>query len=193
VDFPALAEVAKPQVSRAAEILTIAADIGRELDRPDDLTPSVVEAQCVQLLGWVVRRSRGVGGPDDRSLTRHARTLIEGRQGGQIRVETLAQELNVSRHRLNRAFARTMGCSTGNYLRRLRLLEARRLLEETRIPIAQIALLTGFSDQSHLTRQCQAVFGRTPAQLRGQAVAESSTAEAGFDRAKLPNCASMQD
>ena len=164
--LPAGVALSTPQIVQSAGILAIAERIGEELERPDDLTPMVVDAACLQLLSYVVRRSRNGDRPDDAGLVRRVRALVEGRRGARLRVEALAGELEVSRHRLNRSFVRVMGCSVSTYLRRYRLFEARRLLEETRAPIAEIAFLTGFADQSHLTRQFQAFFGRTPARVR---------------------------
>jgi AraC family transcriptional regulator len=43
---------------------------------------------------------------------------------------------------------------------------ARRLLSETERPIADIALETGFTDQSHLTRVFRRCLGETPAGFR---------------------------
>ena len=50
--------------------------------------------------------------------------------------------------------------------RRIRVDEARRLLSNTERPIADIALETGFTDQSHLTRVFRRVLGETPGDFR---------------------------
>lgn len=164
--FPEVADVVAPQLSRSAEILGIAGRIRGELARPDDLSGAVVEAACLELLASVVRRSRRAHQPGEAGLVRRALALI-GKRGVRLRVEALADELEVSRHQLNRAFTKAKRCSVGTYLRWRRLLEARRMIEETRTPLAQVAVLTGFADQSHMTRQFQVVFGDTPGKFRG--------------------------
>lgn len=63
-------------------------------------------------------------------------------------------------------FRRFNGCSVGQYARSLRLERARKLLSNPTIPLAEIALQTGFADQSHFTRVYKRFTGRTPAQER---------------------------
>ena len=50
-----------------------------------------------------------------------------------------------------------------------RLRMARRLLESTTMPIAEIAVLTGHADQSSLTRSFRRICGDTPAAIRQRA------------------------
>jgi AraC family transcriptional regulator len=52
---------------------------------------------------------------------------------------------------LSRVFREKVGCRIGEYLRRLRVEEARREISETERPLAEIAYGAGFADQSHLT------------------------------------------
>ena len=48
----------------------------------------------------------------------------------------------------------------------LRLSAARRMITDTRHPIAEVALRTGFSSPSTLSRAFRARFGHAPSQLR---------------------------
>ncbi|MGH7711942.1 MAG: helix-turn-helix domain-containing protein, partial [Gemmatimonadaceae bacterium] len=52
------------------------------------------------------------------------------------------------------------------FVRRVRIERVRELLAGTTDPLSAIAFSTGFSDQSHLTRQFRAVTGMTPAEYR---------------------------
>ncbi|MFH9353422.1 helix-turn-helix domain-containing protein [Kitasatospora sp. NPDC017646] len=65
-----------------------------------------------------------------------------------------------------RVFRASTGQSPHQYLVRLRLERARRALLTTDTPIAAIAQLCGFADQSHLTRTMRLHSGLTPAGLR---------------------------
>jgi AraC family transcriptional regulator len=58
------------------------------------------------------------------------------------------------------------GESYGEMVRRLRLDRARRLLSETELPLAEVALESGYCDQSHLTRTFRAELETTPAAFR---------------------------
>jgi AraC family transcriptional regulator len=47
-----------------------------------------------------------------------------------------------------------------------RLEFAEKLLAETRMPVAEVAYLSGFSSQSHLTNMLRVHRGKTPSQYR---------------------------
>lgn len=64
-----------------------------------------------------------------------------------------------------RAFTRYKGISPYQYLTTIRISEARRLLERG-MPAIEIALHTGFSDQSHFTNVFKARTGLTPKQYQ---------------------------
>lgn len=63
-------------------------------------------------------------------------------------------------------FRRFHGCSVCEYMRRRRIEYAHRMLANMEILLAQIALSTGFADQSHFTRTYKRFTGRTPSQDR---------------------------
>lgn len=83
-------------------------------------------------------------------------------------VAALADMAGVHRVTLARAFRRHLGCSTTDYLRRLRVRTAAAALATTDIPIAHVALDAGFADQSHLTRALKEAVGTTPARFRAE-------------------------
>jgi AraC family transcriptional regulator len=78
----------------------------------------------------------------------------------------LAAAASVSADHLARAFRRHQGCTVGEYVRRLRVELACRLLAESEEPLAQVALAAGFSDQSHFTKVFRRRMGTTPAAFR---------------------------
>ena len=81
-------------------------------------------------------------------------------------VAALAAMAGVHRVTLARAFRRHVGCSTTDYLRRLRVNAAAAALATTDVPIAHVALDAGFADQSHLTRAMKETVGTTPGRFR---------------------------
>jgi AraC family transcriptional regulator len=70
---------------------------------------------------------------------------------------------------LTRAFRRELGCTPGDYQRRLRVERAARLLRDTSMPLADVAAACGFCDQSHLARSFRHVLGCTPSDYRRRA------------------------
>lgn len=83
-----------------------------------------------------------------------------------IAIADLAQRANLSTSQLQREFRRLFNMNPGDYVLRVRLLIARRQLEETNAPVGQIALDCGFYDQSHFTRAFRAATGLRPLEYR---------------------------
>lgn len=80
-----------------------------------------------------------------------------------IGLAELAGIVNVSRFHFSRLFKRSTGTTAINYVERCRIKRAQMLIAETDVPLAQVALMAGFSDQSHFTRRFQRHVGCTPA------------------------------
>lgn len=73
--------------------------------------------------------------------------------------------LPVSATTLLRAFTQETGLTPYRYLESLRIDEAKRLLKQGIVP-AEVALQTGFSDQSHFTHYFRRFLGLSPGQYR---------------------------
>lgn len=78
----------------------------------------------------------------------------------------LAKELQVHPSHVSRAFPKYFGMGAGEYARRVRLEKASRLLLDEDLPLREIALRSGFHDQSHFTRVFRQEIGTSPARLR---------------------------
>ncbi|HET8840756.1 MAG TPA: AraC family transcriptional regulator [Ktedonobacteraceae bacterium] len=79
-----------------------------------------------------------------------------------LSLEMLAQQVGFSPYHFARLFRHTTGESPHQFVLRQRLEAARRLLKETNLPLAQIALETGFPHQSHFTQAFKRYLGTTP-------------------------------
>lgn len=78
-----------------------------------------------------------------------------------------SEELDVNPAYLSREFSRYFdNLSFGEYIRKLRIEKAIQLLESSDDTLAEIAYLTGFSDQSHFNRVFKAHTGQTPSEYR---------------------------
>jgi AraC-like DNA-binding protein len=80
----------------------------------------------------------------------------------------MARTAGMSARAFERSFQREYGLPPQQYLKRLRIQTACRLLVDTRESIAAIAQRCGFADQSHLTREFRRVTGSTPGAYRDQ-------------------------
>ncbi len=83
-----------------------------------------------------------------------------------LSLKELASLLSMDMFSFVRAFRRTTGVTPHQYLIDARVEAARRLLTESRLAIAQVALRCGFSSQSHLGSVLMKKYGVTPAVVR---------------------------
>jgi AraC family transcriptional regulator len=78
----------------------------------------------------------------------------------------MAAEVGVHPVYLCRSFSEHFDCTLGEYIRKLRVLRGRQLLAIDDGTLAEIALQSGFADQSHFTRVFKKHFGLTPSDCR---------------------------
>lgn len=83
-----------------------------------------------------------------------------------ISLDELAAIAGWSRYHFIRQFKHSTGLAPHQFLLNLRVERAGNLLRNCAIPVADVALRTGFSDQSHLTRIFKKHFGLTPCEFR---------------------------
>ncbi len=83
-----------------------------------------------------------------------------------IRIADLARSLGVGQRKLESVFRRQLGAPPRTVYRRLRLVAARRYVEQTRLSVAEIAIRCGYADPASMTRAFSAEFGETPRKIR---------------------------
>ena len=101
----------------------------------------------------------------DAGLARLVRARLDD---DQPTLEALAREIGTHPSHLVRVFRREYGLPPHRYLVGRRLDRARGLLLRG-MPIAEVAAVAGFHDQSHLTRHFRALLGTTPGAFRSAA------------------------
>jgi AraC family transcriptional regulator len=93
---------------------------------------------------------------------RRVMELIDvGLQEG-LRLSTLAKECGLSVSHFSRSFKRSFGTPVHRYLIHRRVEFAKSLLKNSSLPLAEIALRSGFSDQAAFSRTFGAVIGTSP-------------------------------
>ena len=92
--------------------------------------------------------------------------LMEAHVGQPLTTAAIARRAGVTARTLETIFRRSIGETPGAYYLRLRLNAARRLVLDTRVTMAEIALRTGFSSAAAFSRAFLKAFGQPPARLR---------------------------
>lgn len=94
-----------------------------------------------------------------------AKGFVEAHAGDDIDLDRMAQEAGISKFHLVRLFREAEGTTPWAYVRAARIRRAKELLEED-LPLVDVALQSGFYDQSHFSRAFREAEGKTPGQYR---------------------------
>jgi AraC family transcriptional regulator len=92
--------------------------------------------------------------------------VVGQRGNARISVAEMAEVLGLSESWFGSAFKQTTGKTPAHWLIEHRINQAKELLLEGRLSIADIAARLSFTDQAHLTRAFRKIDGNTPAQWR---------------------------
>ena len=97
-------------------------------------------------------------------------------------VDDLALRLGVGERQLRRLFSQHLGASPVAVAQTRRVLLAKQLIHETRLPMTEVAFASGFGSVRRFNEVFQALYGRNPATLRrGEAPAISAQAQGEID------------
>ncbi|MGZ3338940.1 MAG: bifunctional transcriptional activator/DNA repair enzyme AdaA [Reyranella sp.] len=91
-----------------------------------------------------------------------------GLDGGEADVEVLAERLGVGGRQLRRLFQHHLGASPIAVAQTRRVLFAKQLLHDTRLPMTEVALASGFGSVRRFNEIFRDLFGRPPSALRRQ-------------------------
>lgn len=147
-----------------AEISCLGKRICRELQTPDSLSPIVLDAMATELLVYSARNLERSEKPP--AWLRKAYELINDCCTESITIAEIAASVGVHSMHLARTFRRFFNCSPAEYLRKCRVELAANLLLNSEKTIVDIALTTGFTDQSQFTQSFKKSTGITPAKFR---------------------------
>jgi AraC-like DNA-binding protein len=99
------------------------------------------------------------------AAVRLARELLHDRWADNVRLDDLVAVAGIDRFRLVRAFRAALGLPPHAYQIRLRVTRAMALIRQG-LPLAAVAVETGFTDQSHLARHFTRALGVAPGRYR---------------------------
>ncbi|TIO49356.1 MAG: helix-turn-helix domain-containing protein, partial [Mesorhizobium sp.] len=85
-----------------------------------------------------------------------------------LKLDDLVHLSGIGMRQLERLATEQLGQSVMQFYRSLRLEKADEILQQSNLPLVEVALATGFSNRSHFSRAFQAHFGVGPATHRKQ-------------------------
>lgn len=100
------------------------------------------------------------------SVSRALRLIEAGALDDGGSVDELAERLGIGARHLRRLFDRHLGATPRAVAKLRRVLFAKQLIDETRLPMTEIALSAGFASQRRFNACIREVYGRPPSALR---------------------------
>ena len=101
----------------------------------------------------------------DRHVTQ-AIELMEASICDPLSMSDLAAQIGLSTRQLERIFREAVGQPPGKFCKRIRTRRARTMIEETLLPLADVAAATGFGSCGTMSKAVRDEFGITPAKMR---------------------------
>ena len=132
----------------------------------DEVSPLVIESLAVEIMAEVSRNAVKDSERKPPRWIERAREMLHADFSGNPTLACVAEAIGVHPVHLARVFRQFYCCTTGEYVRRLRIEFASRELSASDTPLAAISSAAGFSDQSHFSRTFRRYTGLTPAEFR---------------------------
>jgi AraC-like DNA-binding protein len=130
------------------------------------------ESRLASFISTLLVRYSDAGAPSKRygsarTGTRRACEYLREHFAENVSLARLAAVAGISPFHLHRRFSEHLGMPPHSFLTQLRVARARTLLRQG-LSISEVAALTGFADQSHLTRHFKRFVGLTPGAYRAK-------------------------
>jgi AraC family transcriptional regulator len=157
-----------PRQFRSDTLTRLAARLHREFGEKDAAAHLAMEGLILEVFAEVCRQQD----TDARAPVRRPDwldqviELLHARFTESPSLDEVAVTVGVHPAHLARMFRRHYGCSVGDYVRKLRIDQARRDLLSPDTPLVEIAVTAGYSDQSHFTAAFKRHTGMTPGEFR---------------------------
>ncbi len=121
---------------------------------------SMKEPQDPNLLSISLNPSRETA--DEKFLSRLKCSIEKNYADPKFNVESLAEDIGLSRSQLHRNFKALTETTPSNFLKEVRMTEAIKLLEEAKMSIAEICFAVGFSDPKYFSNEFRKKYGMSP-------------------------------
>ena len=93
-------------------------------------------------------------------ITEHVQT--------KLRVPELAAQAGYSAAHFSRLFQKTLGCGPGEYITKVKVREAQRMLRSSDVSVTEVSYHLGFSNPNNFARSYRRILGHPPSEDRGQ-------------------------
>ncbi len=143
-----------------------AARLYREFMQSDEVSSLVLEACALELLAEILRPEAPPSHKVAPEWLERADDLIRARFAEKLTLADIAKEVGIHPVNLAQGYRRYYQRTVGHQIRELRIEFASKQMVQTDASLVDIALASGFSDQSHFTVAFRNLMGMTPSAYR---------------------------
>jgi AraC-like DNA-binding protein len=133
---------------------------------PDPVVQATLRSLACTAILEAARQLTTRRAPGPTELVDAAAAYLRNHYQEPIQMPDLVRHLGFSRARMFQLFKSGLGLTPNDYLQRVRVEKAQELLRNTRKPVTQIALDTGFSSSQYFSTVFRRYTGQTPARYR---------------------------
>ena len=102
----------------------------------------------------------------NRRLVLQLKKVIEENYNLGINLELLAKQFHYSPTYISKVFKQQMGCNINKFINKLRMQEAKKLIETTDMKIMAVSEKVGFKDYMYFIKQFRKYYGYTPGSIK---------------------------
>jgi AraC family transcriptional regulator len=155
-------QLAYPQEHHQGAPNWIANRMCAELRIDDDVRPLMLKGLGFELLAAIQRKPSSRLESVNRAWLTQAKEYLNAHFFESVSITELATIVSIHPAHLMRCFRREYRCTIGEYIRRLRIEHASRMLISGEDPLSAVSTSAGYSDQSHFIRAFKGATGMTP-------------------------------
>lgn len=137
-----------------------------EFCRRDSVSPMAMEGVILEILVEGARATESAPESHAPRWLKRAREIVETRFLEPLSLGDIANAVGVHHVHLSREFRKHNRCTVGELIRQRRVEHSCHLLAHSEKTLAEIALVCGFSDQSHFSLMFKRHMGLTPSKFR---------------------------
>jgi len=160
------AKLSDPLLLTTSESLTIATRMYREFSARDVFSALALESLTTELLIYASRQTLKTNEQKRPLWLDKTIEILRENAAEPFNLNDLADFVSVHPTHLARVFRQFERCTIGDYIRKIRIENARQKIIFSDESLVEIALNTGFADQTHFSRTFKNVTGMTPSEFR---------------------------
>lgn len=151
----------------------------RELQTPDIYSEDIILSSLEMILLTLLRRHMSMPviaeeSSGETEIIRRAQQAVSTHVREKLTVPMVARMAEVSPSYLTALFQKHLSISPGEYIRRVKLQESKRLIREGRMNFTEIAAALNYSTIHHFSRQFKEKFGISPTEYAASAKSAES-------------------